>query len=442
MTRGRKPSGLSVNYRKWIRKGVTPDGRPTTIAVTVSDGRPSMYEVLLDGGVIASYSVPTLRSAESISAAKSLAVTRWENLRKGIDLPAAKANLDDYLVQADYIRSNPHEIALDVRFGLLAALEMRDAIDRGRTKEHASLPSSLARLIDNSIIPQREKDFSIWFEEACKAAIGAPGSAKASVKKRLNSLARIMSQLNLHKMAFKNFNAVCAHASSRLIFHRRNAVAKGKSQVDTLPYSLTELEIWLTRCESIEQLALLCAFLHLGTRAKDADKAAYSGMSDGKYMLRLIQSKTETSAMPDAPLGLRTILALRRDGIVKAEWELPSGIQRKRFRTTLAVMLQLSGVSPIEAKERLGHATIAMQVYHYSKRLPVDYAGKTGDGYFQTDAVSIDGHATNEAAWDNWVFYQFLTHSQRFGVLGVAKHTAIRELLHNALPIQKKTANF
>jgi integrase len=210
------------------------------------------------------------------------------------------------------------------------------------------------------------------------------------------------------------------------------------------PLTVAEIREMAESCESFDELSLLLLYLSMGFRAGEAERASVKNLAaTGVFEFEGVTTKEKVRQLPQAPFVARVILL-----IGDSAKELRPEVDRRRFRATCAVYLNLSGWPTQRIYLRLNHANMTMCNTRYAKTAPKDIGARAVEDYLDvatTFSVVDDGAASEdervkvirENFWDLFVLEMLFEHSARFGKLTEVK----RVLLSIFRPEKKREKN-
>lgn len=380
------------DYRKLIRPGRTPEDVPCNLYKHVADSSVT-YSLAVAGHTIAMY------------ADKGAALARWEGVRRG-DPWEPPRNPDAVAADAEHVRRHPQLVVEQPTFAVLARLEYDDVLARGRSTGHARVCLTVAKIVGEGAIPTTEGAFSEWLRAAV-GAIESRAETRSAQRLNLSTFARCLRQVEDHSGAFKKLVPLLGYVRGavRRAWQRPKAVVANRA-----PFTRGELTAALNACSSFADVALVLVYCTLGCRAGEGERARLAHVVNGKYVLGLIQTKTQTDRRPPAPPHLIALLPFAEGG------KVPGSVDRKRFRATCGVYLALGGgASELEIATRLGHRSTRMVASHYVTQYPADYGGHQQLAtYFELPRVDVGGVELTGHSWDRYVALLALQHGRKW----------------------------
>lgn len=416
------------SYEKALRHGLTPDQKTIHLYCSRLDGKSVHFWI--------TSARKRLWQGSSEAAAQAAFDQHLNGTFKSENIVSDK---DLWVQTATDIETNPaHPWRQDLTIATLAALEHIAILRRGKSKQHANVSWTIvSALKEMPPIPKDADEIYAWAEVAvgkvCKFRVlqrdddtDRKGSQNAR-RVRINMLIACLKHIE-RLPSLRAWSKGLPQVLSRLRSRRVELVAVGLPEENRPPFTKQEIFSMLDKCSRFEDLALVLAYLSLGTRSGDAEEADYTHIINDQYELVKIQSKTKTFKRPTVSLALKVLLRYKNEfpfnfGLV------PDGVDKQQFRPTVGVLLTLSGVDALGVSTRLGHSTISMIVNHYVTIFPADYGGhKDVWNYLGVGPVSVSGYKTKETAWDNFILFQLLKYSEKFGIKNEIKEIIVREL--------------
>ena len=273
-------------------------------------------------------------------------------------------------------------------------------------------------------IPSGANELEIWIAAALAKVANSTNrkvKSRAALTTRLQTMVRIIRQIENRPVVFRRWLEVPAVANSRVAAHKRASRLEFSEGTSHAPYEKSEVIRILDNCRSFAEALSVLNYLTGGFRAGEGECAQLHHIGhDGLLNLNEIVTKTKGRAIaqrrPRPSVLLRAALAWFAAHPQESR-AVPKNVQRQRFRPSAAVHLLLSGVTQMEVMERLGHATLAMITNHYAKLVPLEFGrAKSSAHYFGVSQLSIDGHEVPGNKWDWFLLIQALEAAKRWGV--------------------------
>lgn len=340
--------------------------------------------------------------------AKSAAETHALALARG-DIPAAITfTWKQALAAAAAIEMGVYAGPLHI--GALVALEYLSQ-ERNEvcatTLRHTHLIGSIFE--QSPPIPEA-KAAEAWVTDNLPLLFKGTFKSKRSARLRSQTFFRCLGHVTEHACVGKHSAAVSRIQSK--ISATTNAACLSLTSIRHFPpFSLAEVRRMLGDCETFAAACLTLCYLSGGFRPEEGERLRSQNLLNGRVRLVRVVTKVERKGSPLASLVVQASLSLLRDF---QDVRLPGETQRKRFRTTAAVMLLFSGVDVLTIKERLNHTTIAMVVNNYATQEPPDWCGDISR-YLGFVGLQLGGVKINENLWDVWLLDCMLDAAERFG---------------------------
>lgn len=275
-------------------------------------------------------------------------------------------------------------------------------------------------------IPHNISEFEFWFHCAFVAASRRTQHeirTKRGARNRADIFARMLRQIEMYPTAFRKWREVVPTAVSKIRRHKTVNLHELREMESFPPFTLKEIDKLLHESENYQQALAVIVYLSGGFRSGEGERVTSNNLVGERLKLREIVTKTTTHRMPHAPMAMRAALHFKNEQV-----ELPSCAERKRFRPTVAVNLNMAKVPPLLIIERIGHASMQMLMNHYCKVTPEDWGHvKTAEAYLGVGELNVGIWKCDESAWDKYVLKRLLQQAVRFGAIEPLKEVILRE---------------